>query len=163
MDSAFKDIPGYEGLYKISTCGAVISVARDRILSPTRHKDGYLLVGLSKNSNRKFFTIHRLVMLAFVGSSDCHVNHRNGIKDDNRLENLEYVSPKENQQHALEVGLIKKGVKPPIKLNFQLAEEIRTTSGVSNYELARRYGVSEKAIRNIKNKISWKLTKETPT
>ncbi len=156
MHSELKDVPGYEGYYKVSSCGLVISVALNQALRPTKHRDGYLLVGLSKNSQRKFFTVHRLVMLAFVGPDTRQVNHKNGIKFDNRVENLEYVTPKQNQQHALEMGLVKKGLRHPVKLNLEVAEEIRKQKHLSNYAMAEKYGVSEKAIRDIKSNKTWK-------
>jgi hypothetical protein len=158
-----KEIPNYEGIYEISDCGKIFSLASGKALSPTRHKDGYLLIGLSKNSDRKFFSVHRLAALTFFGEDSRHVNHKNGIKDDNRLENLEYVTPKENMSHAVESGLHRVGsASYSSKLTENQVLEIFTDKKSSNMALARKYSVTDKAIRDIRQGKTWKhLTKPT--
>jgi len=104
----FRDIPGYEGLYQISNLGRVKSFhfKKETILIPI--KSTYLMINLSKNKKIKTFLIHRLMMLTF--NPDCNfegavVNHRNGIKTDNRLDNLEWCTQLQNIQHSRETGL----------------------------------------------------------
>lgn len=116
MKEIWKDIPGYEGSYKISNLGKVQSHIyyngrtlsdRARILKPFLSK-GYLRVCLTNNDGyRKYLCVHRMVMLAFHGNSDLQVNHINGVKTDNRLSNLEYVTRSENMKHAYRIGLEK--------------------------------------------------------
>ena len=102
-DEVFKDVLGYEGAYKVSNLGRVKSLERvvvhkngykypikERILKPVL-KRGYPSVNLCLDDKRKSIKIHRLVALAFMPNpeSKATVNHINGIKTDNRLENLE--------------------------------------------------------------------------
>lgn len=119
MIEEWRDIEGYEGYYKVSDLGRVMSLSRDvkykarnkaqslrkikeRILKGVPDKDGYLLVQLSKDGKSKHFKTHRLVADAFLEKIEGKdfVNHKNGIKTDNRLKNLEWCSNKENLIHA---------------------------------------------------------------
>lgn len=107
----WRDVPGYEGLYQVSNFGRVMRLAntpkcvRERILSPAI-RGRYASVSLCINGKPRGIDVHRLVMWAFVGrQGNRHVNHRNGIKTDNRLANLEYCTASENAQHAYNAGL----------------------------------------------------------
>lgn len=106
----WKDIVGYESLYQVSNLGRVKRFYANRpsiIKKGTKDKDGYLRLCLSKNNNRMYFYIHRLVVKSFMLNTQnkpC-VNHKNGIKDDNRLENLEWCTYSENIRHADTTGL----------------------------------------------------------
>jgi hypothetical protein len=82
----WKDVPSYEGLYQVSNLGRVKSLkfGKEKILKSGTNTKGYFYVILC-NKNTQPFSIHRLVMRAFVGESDLQVNHKNGIKTDNRL------------------------------------------------------------------------------
>ena len=98
----WKDIPNYEGIYQASNLGRVKSLKRpyglkEKILKP-RITRGYYRVHLHKNSIRKDYFVHRLVFEAFNGTipENMQINHINEIKTDNRLENLNLMTPKEN-------------------------------------------------------------------
>lgn len=112
----WRDVCGYEGRYEVSNLGRVRSLARlvnrqnwtsfqlpGRILRPRSTRKGYLIVALCRESKQKNFTVHRLVAKAFIPNpSDLpEVNHRNGDKTDNRVENLEWVTAAENVKHSI--------------------------------------------------------------
>lgn len=97
----WKDIKGYEGVYRVSDMGAVWSVRVGRRLSPQRHRSNsgvYLRVRLSINGVGKYYKIHRLVAQAFIPNPDNkpQVNHKNENTLSNYASNLEWVTNKEN-------------------------------------------------------------------
>ena len=101
----WKDIEGYEGLYQVSDQGQVQRILSDGSTKMIKPRDGvYLTVSLSKNSKSKSCNIHRLVAEAFLPREPYQneVNHRDGDKHNNTLENLEWVTQKENLKHAIE-------------------------------------------------------------
>ena len=106
MKEIWKDIKDYEGLYQVSNLGRVRSVKRDKVMSLLTRQHGYKSVQLHGNGGNKrgfkTFSVHRLVAEAFVPNPDgkLEVNHINEDKTDNRAENLEWMSHKENSNHA---------------------------------------------------------------
>lgn len=110
MEEIWKDVQGFEGLYQVSNMGRVRSLDRDivttykgtvhtrhykgRIIKPKYTIAGYQGVTLAKSGQHKRILLHRLVALHFVGGykERLVVNHKNEIKDDNRAENLEFVT-----------------------------------------------------------------------
>lgn len=108
---ATKDIAGYEGLYKITTEGVVISTnyrmtGKEKELKAGTNRRGYKYVILCKNGKRKSHSVHRLVANAFIDNSltkPC-INHKNSIRTDNRIENLEFCTHKENTIHGYLFG-----------------------------------------------------------
>lgn len=102
----WKDVTYFEGAFKISNLGNVIG-NNGRTIKPFVTKEGYLRVLLRKNNKSKHFLIHRLVCIEFIPNPENKktVNHINGIKNDNRLENLEWATNSENLKHAYDTGL----------------------------------------------------------
>jgi hypothetical protein len=110
----WRNIIGYEGLYQISTLGNVKSLGnefskKERLLKQKLDRNGYKSISLCKNGQSKYFSIHRLVAIHFLNRKDpsLHVNHRDGVKTNNNLHNLEWVTRSENQKHAYRLGLLK--------------------------------------------------------
>lgn len=91
--------------YKVSNEGYVLSKKYNRPLKPCKNHGGYLLVNLTVNGKSKTVAVHRAVAIAFVPgySIDKQVNHKDGNKENNRAENLEWVTPSENILHSVYV------------------------------------------------------------
>ena len=102
----WKPVKNFEGLYEVSNLGRIKSLyknGKEKILKPMKHRDGYLVVNLYKNGKRKGCKVHRLVAQAFILNIDNkpEVDHINTIRDDNRVENLKWVTKKENRNNIL--------------------------------------------------------------
>lgn len=96
----FKDVIGYEGLYQVSNIGRVKSLRRFNILKPNDNGNGYLKLTLCKNGGVITKNVHQLVAQSFLGLSTLAIDHINGNKKDNRVDNLQYVTDRENQTRA---------------------------------------------------------------
>lgn len=106
----FNDIPGYEGLYQVSNLGRVKSLIKykgtiERILRPGICTSGYYMVILSKNKKLKTISVHKLVSIVFLGHEpDGHrivIDHINGDRLDNRVENLQFITQRQNTVKSL--------------------------------------------------------------
>ena len=100
-------IPGWEGLYDVSSLGRVRSHYRGgRILRPWPDADGYLRVSLSRGGVQTIYRVHRLVLLAFAGPGEPgeEVRHLNGDATDNRADNLAWGTPAENKRDQVRHG-----------------------------------------------------------
>lgn len=100
--NSMKDIAGYEGRYAITKGGKVYSYSRDNFMKPYKTNLGYLKVALDK----KKYRVHRLVAITYLDNNLNlpEVNHKNGIRDDNRLDNLEWCTRLQNMQDAYKRG-----------------------------------------------------------
>jgi|SRR6185369_903039 len=117
MIEEWKDIDGYNGSYQVSNLGRVKSVGRytdtkafgggvykihEKILKSDIINGGYLRITLCLNNKTKRFIVHRLVAISFIPnpSNLPHVNHKNGVKTDNYVSNLEWCTPSQNEKHS---------------------------------------------------------------
>jgi DNA-binding XRE family transcriptional regulator len=170
----WKNVVGYEGIYKISSLGRVRSFYHNKndgcLLKLRRGRAGYLRVWLCLDGKKKPESVHRLVAKAFLGPapSPCHeVNHKNGDKTDNRVENLEWVTSSQNKEHARDVLGIEYVVPPPspgeqnssAKLTRDKVKRIRRLYATDKYtqrELGQIFGVAKPTIGHIVRGESWK-------
>jgi hypothetical protein len=162
----WKDIIGYETFYQVSNFGNVKSLGneftrKERLLKPSLQSKGYLTVVLQKNATRKMVLIHRLVAEHFIDNSESkpQVNHINGDKTHNIVENLEWVSHRENLDHAIKNNLTLKGEEnrnsklkdvDVIKIHSLLQK------GTTTKELSESYNVSYSTIDSIRTNRYWK-------
>lgn len=119
MEEVWKDVVGYEGLYQVSNLGRVKSLERliedkkgrlkrkrvykEKLLHLNLCKNGYCIVCLFRNQKKKFSYVHRLVADAFIPNPERkpEIDHINGIRNDNRIDNLRWVSHKENMNNPI--------------------------------------------------------------
>lgn len=113
LEEKWKDVPYYEGVYKISSLGNVKELKDGKWVAKLKHTNrttGYVSIILKKSGPLKAKTayIHRLVALAFLDNKDNkrEVNHIDGNKSNNSLQNLEWVTSSENKVHAIKTGLL---------------------------------------------------------
>ena len=152
--------------YQVSSLGRVLSKGGlDKRGRPVRGKilkgrginsRGYITTRLSLGEEKsKSITVHRLVAEAFLPNETGlpQINHIDGNKTNNRVENLEWCDNSHNQKHSIRIGLKKK-----IKINEQIAEEIRDVyerGDVSQYKLASIYNLSQQQISKIVRQQRW--------
>lgn len=145
----WKDIPGYEGKYRVSDRGRVMRLNKTkppRILSPSpRREGGYLSVSLCINNQKTTHFVHRLVLGAFVGPcpDDLEVCHADGDKHNNRLSNLRYDTRHENRRDRFDHGTL--------KLTEDDVKSIREVDG-TNAEVGDMFGVSGALVSLIRNR-----------
>lgn len=99
----WKDIPHYEGLYQVSNLGRIWSIRKQRVIKPFMKNSGYYSICLTdSNGKHKEERVHRLVALAFIPNPNKYpvINHKNEIKTDNRVENLEWCTPQYNTLYS---------------------------------------------------------------
>ena len=132
MTEIWKDIRGYEGLYQISDFGRVKSLKRtttgkhirkvpEKLIALNVNKDGYIQVNLWKDNKLKRYKTSQLVALNFIDNPNnkLTVNHKDGIKSNNNIENLEWMTIKENLRHAYDMQL----KKPPSDYNKEMSRQ----------------------------------------
>ena len=178
----WRDVPNYIGLYQASNLGRIKSLERfvrnrnnimkvqNKVLKSAINTNGYRTVVLRKDLKGKSIAVHRLVAIAFIlniNKKKC-VNHKNGIKIDNSISNLEWCTSSENNKHAFDNGL-RKSLKGTIRKTFkgencsfsQLTEknvlEIRKIGRLMKQkDIGSIYNVTEDCIGAVLRKETWK-------
>lgn len=130
----WKPIKGYEGLYEISSIGNIRSSKFNRVKTSSPDKDGYLVISLWKNNKQRRFRMHRLVAQAFIPNPNNYpqINHINEIKDDNRIENLEWCTQKYNNMHGSRLKNLRRRVAQ-YSLNGELIKIWDSITSAGNY------------------------------
>lgn len=155
--------------YEVSNDGAVRRIDSMRVLSPKPRINGYISVLLQFSCGRKKrrFYVHRLVAQEFCGGIEegMHVNHLNFCRHDNRAENLEVVTCRQNAEHSRLAGRYagnkynapRGNLSCRSKLTFDQVVEMRmlSTAGVINADLSRLFGVTKTQVSNILKRKSW--------
>lgn len=174
LEEIWRDVSNYEGLYQISNFGKVRTLTRkikccsgkyriilSQIKKPRKDKDGYMMVDLSKNCSPRTFKIHRLVLEAFKGKSNLQCNHKNGIKNDNRLCNLEYVTAKQNIVHAIKNGLRLPNLGEKNGMSRLKEKDVifikKNKNKYKQKKLAEIFGVDPSTISVILNNKTWRF------
>lgn len=182
----WRDIKGYEGMYQVSNLGQVKSLERwthfkngkkprlekERILKLVTHHKGYFKAQLRKNDKMKAYFVHRLVAEAFIPNPEgkSQVNHKDGIKTNNKTTNLEWVTQSENLKHSYHIlGVHKKSVEamhaPRIKAKSKPVDVYDSDGNLireysSQASAAKDLGVSAGNINNVvKRRGSYKSLK----
>jgi DNA-binding transcriptional regulator YiaG len=124
-----------------------------RVLKPARRRDGYFFVTLAIDGKHFHKTLHSMVAAAFIGPrpKGHHINHKDGDKANNCVDNLEYVTPSGNATHALTA------LKKAQKLTPDMVKQIRRAvrDGVPRKQIAEQFGVSIHMVHAVWRKVSW--------
>lgn len=132
-------VVGYEGIYKVSNYGRVYSLYNSRngsghngIRKLYVNKFGYLVIDLCKNGVHKLQKVHRLVGKAFIPYCENKnmINHKDGIKTNNYVSNLEWVTALENLNHAIQV--LKRGLRPVYQIDPTNNKKIRSFNSIKD-------------------------------
>lgn len=187
MEEVWREVKGYEGYYEVSNFGRVRSLARvitdkngrklkvvPKMLSIIIGKVGYPVTSLTKNGKSKTCTIHRIIAEAFIPNPENKrtVNHIDGDKTNNDLENLEWATHQENYRHAIRTGLFKPASSnlngkvqgennyaaklTESDVRFIRSNTVNFGGNISRREMAHRFGVGITTIANILYRRSWK-------
>jgi hypothetical protein len=160
--SEWRDVQGAPG-YRVNRSGQVIGL-KGTILRPGKTSNGYFTVVLcypGTGKKKRMTLIHRIVAEAFLGPCPhkWEVDHKNGIKTDNRVENLEYVTSSENTRRSFAMGLQtgKRGEENPLaKLTEENVKDIRAlASTMMQKDIATMFGISKMAVCFIVNRKRW--------
>jgi len=174
MDEIWKDVPGYEGKYQVSNLGNIKSLAKSLKNGKTKEEkilsikgtcgNGYYKITLSKNGKLKTWLVHKLVAQSFLYKPDykVEINHKDGNKLNNKIDNLEYCTSSENKLHAFRTGLrvspnVKGEKNPRCKMNETIVNNIRENKfNLTTKEFSILLNVTTQLIGKIKRNQLWR-------
>ena len=184
-EEIWKDVVGFEGLYQVSNLGRVKSLDRvlsiktsnqvvsfsclrtkkGKVLKPVNRGRGYLCVSLSDRDRCRLVNIHLIVAEAFLEKPrpDKVINHKDGNKANNTLENLEWVSTSENHLHAVNfLGQLRGDTHGMSKLTEDQAKQIKSLRklGYSAKILSEMFNIGESQVKRISSGKSWKYLED---
>lgn len=158
----WKPVIGYEGCYEVSDKGRVRSLYFNKILKPNMNDRGYLDVALCKNRQYKHFRINRLVAMTFIPNPNnlSQVNHKDGDKQNNCVDNLEWCTQAYNNLHANRTGLrrfVRGENSPHHKLTWEIVRAIRCdyANGMRQVDICRKYNLIKSVVHNIVKNKTW--------
>jgi len=166
MNNDFINIPEFIGHYQINKDGIVRSIKFKKIvyLKTYKNNNGYIRVHLFKNNKVYYFSLHRLIMLTFKPDEyfeGAIVNHKNEIRDDNRLDNLEWCTHKENSKHSYKNhinNVPRKEKHYRSKINQKIANIIKLAiknNYLNSNELQNIFNIKGTTISHIINNKRW--------
>jgi hypothetical protein len=175
MNEIWKDIPKFNNEYQISNFGKIRSkhavIIRSngtthtrvsKILKPAKSKDGYYKGAVCVDKKMRTYCIHRLVAEAFCFKSyeTQEVNHINGVKTDNRAENLEWCNRSENILHALRLGLLiprKGSQKTESKMDEATAKKLKEmiANGIKRSLVCEQLGITVHMYKDVQRGKTW--------
>lgn len=167
MNEIWKQVKGFSN-YEVSTLGRVRSKVSNKFLTPYKNKKRhYKYMSLQQNGKRKNFSLHRLIASTFIENplNKAQVNHKSGDKMDNSVNNLEWVTPKENVHHAIKNGWFAPplygSLQPMAKVNEKQVIEIRRLEkeGMYHKDIAKIYGLGVSTVTHIVNRTRWGFLK----
>jgi len=162
-----REIPGYECIYKISNTGKITRIwkTKETVMKTQVHSQGYVAVSLTKDGKNKTHKVHRLLALTWLSNPQdkAYINHIDGNKQNNSLDNIEWCTPSENSKHAHSTGLnstkrmVEVAARKSRKMTSEKIKECQTLydSGLSLTKIQNLVGISRSVIATyLKNKRS---------
>jgi hypothetical protein len=160
-EELWKVIPNFPK-YEASNFGRIRSIKTKRILSfcEKQNNGKYLNAILYKDQRRYSVRVHRMVLFAFKGIDTKDVNHKDGNKQNNNINNLEYCTKEENMRHAWNTGLCKKQLGEETSIAKLTEKDILEIRGllsleINQYTIAKTFNVNQSTISRIKSKHNW--------